>query len=252
MVAEFDAVLTDFDRDGYAVLPGFLRGEELAELQAQIDRYVTDVVPTLPAEEAFFNELGNPASLSMMCRLDQHDDFFAGLDGNNRFGRLAEKLLGGPVVAQSLEFFDKPPEYSKPTPPHQDGYYFMLEPCEALTFWLSLDESDEETGCLRYVPGSYRDGVRPHGRSKTLGFSQSIIDYAANDCPSETAVPAKPGDLLVHHALCIHRADENESFHRHRRSLGLVYYSKRARQDTAQLQAYQQKLNKELSEAGKI
>lgn len=252
MDAEFDAVMTAFDRDGFVVLPGFVRGKELEELQTQLDRYLTDIVPTLPPQEAFFNERGNPDSLSMLCRMERHDGFFAELIGSSRFERLAQQLLNGPVVVQSIEFFDKPPAYSKPTPPHQDGYYFMLEPCEALTFWLALDDADEETGCLRYVPGSHRCGIRRHGRDETLGFSQSIIDYAANDSPSETAVPAKPGDLLVHHALCIHRADENKSSHRHRRSLGLVYYSKRARQDADRLQAYQRNLHQELSEAGKI
>jgi ectoine hydroxylase-related dioxygenase (phytanoyl-CoA dioxygenase family) len=51
-----------------------------------------------------------------------------------------------------MQYFNKPPSVGQPTPPHQDGYYFMLDPCEAVTMWFALDEVDEENGRMRYVP----------------------------------------------------------------------------------------------------
>ena len=36
--------------------------------------------------------------------------------------------------------------------------------------WLALDEVDETNGCLCYVPGSHRQGLREHARTRTLGF----------------------------------------------------------------------------------
>ena len=44
----FAAHKPGFDRDGYAVVPQFLTGEEFAELRENLDRYIRDVVPTLP------------------------------------------------------------------------------------------------------------------------------------------------------------------------------------------------------------
>ena len=44
----------------------------------------------------------------------------------------------------NLQYFNKSPGANKPTPPHQDGYYFMITPCEAVTMWLALDEVDDE------------------------------------------------------------------------------------------------------------
>ena len=82
--------------------------------------------------------------------------------------------------------------------------------------WLALDVVDEENGCVRYVRGSHRRGMRPHGRTGVLGFSQGITDYGQpEDLADEIAFPAQPGDLLVHHALTIHRADGNRSATRH-------------------------------------
>ena len=152
-----------------------------------------------------------------------------------------------------MQYFNKPPRIGKPTPPHQDGYYFMLEPCEAATMWLALDEVDEENGCVRYVRGSNHLGMRPHGRTQTLGFSQGVIDYGRDeDLANEIAFPASPGDLLVHQAMTIHRADGNTSDTRTRRALGFIYYSERAREDRAAHAAYQKRLAEEMKQAGKI
>ena len=38
-----------FDLDGYLVIPGFFTREEVAALHEQMERYVKDVVPGLPA-----------------------------------------------------------------------------------------------------------------------------------------------------------------------------------------------------------
>ena len=162
-------------------------------------------------------------------------------------------LLEGPVIAKNLQYFSKPPGTGRPTPAHQDGYYFMLEPCEAVTMWLALDEVDTENGCVRYARGSHLEGVRDHSRTNTLGFSQGIPDYPTEqDRGREEPLPASPGDLLIHHAMTIHRADGNESSDRPRRSLGFVYYSQRARVDADAHAAYQARLAADMKAADRI
>lgn len=47
----------------------------------------------------------------------------------------------------------------------------------------------------------------------------------------EVALRENPGDLLVHDAIIIHRADAKPSAHRLRRAHGFVYYGKRGRAD---------------------
>lgn len=38
--------------------------------------------------------------------------------------------------------------------------------------WTTLEEVDKENGSLRYIKDSHLKGLRPHGRTQTLGFSQ--------------------------------------------------------------------------------
>jgi len=248
-----DNMNADFNEQGFVALPGFLNGQELAKVRANLDRFIREVVPGMPKEHVFYEDKDDPTSLKQLQKLADNDPFFRELMFGGRFEQLARDLLRDEVVGVNLQYFCKPPGIGKPTPPHQDGYYFMLDPCEAITMWLALDHVDEENGCVRYLPGSHRHGMRQHNRTSTLGFSQGIADYGRDgEAEDEVAIHAAPGDLLAHHALTIHRADGNHSPTRPRPALGLVYYAARAKEDKAAKAAYQQKLETDLAAQGKI
>jgi len=226
-------LIEKFRTDGYVALPGFLNSQEVAELRAQVRRYISDVAPTMPREEVFYEEKNDPDTLKQLQQMFAYDEYFHELAFGSRFERLAAMLLEHEVRSVNMQYFNKPPGIGKPTPAHQDGYYFMLDSHEAVTMWLALEDVDEQTGCVRYVRGSHKDGLRPHGQTETLGFSQGLKDYGPSDSEREIAFPAQPGDLLVHHALTIHRADANRSPTRSRQALGFIYYSTNATESEA-------------------
>ncbi|MFA6946612.1 MAG: phytanoyl-CoA dioxygenase family protein, partial [Pedobacter sp.] len=149
-----------------------------------------DVVPGMPPNNVFFEDKEDPASLKQLIDLHIYDSFFNDVLVNSKFKDLAELLLDDKVIGKTLEFFNKPPLIGKPTPPHQDGYYFMLNPSVAVTMWMALEPADDENGCVRYVKGSHLKGMRPHGRTKTLGFSQEITDFGTDaDMANEVSFP---------------------------------------------------------------
>jgi phytanoyl-CoA hydroxylase len=248
---EMQVLKESFDHQGYVVIPGFLRGNGLESLRHALDRYIHMRAPELPRADVLYEDPDSSATLKQLARMKQNDPFFAELIHQPRWVKLAETLLADKVIPQEVEWFNKPPKLSKPTPPHQDGYYFMLEPNEAATMWLALDSVDESNGCMRYLPGSHCRGLRPHGRTEVVGFSQGISDYRDVDRQAEVPIEAEPGDLLVHHALTIHRADANNS-ERHRRSLGFIFYAASARQDKERLAAYQSRLYQQWDAEKKI
>lgn len=242
----------DFRRDGYVVIRGFLSPSEMAELWREIRRYVNEVVPKLPSDQNFYETKGQPETLKYCKDMARHDAYFRKMFESDRFVKLAETLLGGPVIGTNLSMFNKPPRIGEETPPHQDGFYFMLEPNEALTMWLALEKVDAGNGCVRYVTGSHRKPMRAHTRTKILGFSQGMVDYGTpEDKANEVAMTAEPGDLLVHHSMTIHRADPNRS-NRTRHAIGAVYYLAAAKENKAAIEEYQKKLMNDLATAGKI
>lgn len=229
-----------YDRDGFVVIRGFLAPPQLAELQENLERYIREVVPRLPDSDAFYEDRSRPETLKQMHRLEQ-DAFFAEYLQRPLWRETAAALLGEPArPPKGAEWFNKPPGTSHATPPHQDNYYFCLTPPQVLTMWLALDSVDEENGCLRYIPGSHRLGVRPHARTQTLGFSQGIADYGDADRAQEVVVCAEPGDVLIHHGHTIHRADANRSATRHRRSFGIVLQGESCARDEAAFERYLQ------------
>jgi phytanoyl-CoA hydroxylase len=229
-VERFESYKNDFGRDGYVIVRNFLSPQEVAELEENLSRYIDRIVPGLPPSDVFYETKGRAESLKQMQFMQKNDAFFAEFLRRNKYQELAEALLGMPVVAQGVEYFNKPARIGKPTPPHQDGYYFTLIPSQALTVWLALDEVNEENGCVRYVPGSHKKGMRPHNLSNVLGFSQGIPDWSPQDQADEVKAVARPGDLLAHHCDTIHRADANLS-QRSRRAVAIVYYAAQATPD---------------------
>jgi phytanoyl-CoA hydroxylase len=231
-------IKTHYDQFGYVVVRQMLPGEAFRELAANIDRYIHDVVPTLPPGEAFYDvDSSRPESLKQLQRMEQ-DAYFAAYMQNPAWKQLAEAILGEEAHASGVEWFNKPAGTNHITPPHQDNYYFNFAPPSVLTMWMALDPVDEENGCLRYVPGSHLRGIRPHGRTKTLGFSQGISDYGEADRAIETSIPLQPGDVTIHHGNTIHRADANLSTTRHRRSFAMVFKGVSCRRDETAFARY--------------
>lgn len=242
-----------FDEDGFVVIRGFLDGEELAGMNTNIDRYIREIVPGLEPSEVFYEDKGRPETLKQLPRMYEHDAYFDQEVAKGKFKQLAECLLGEGVSENAVQYFNKPPRMGQPTPPHQDGYYWKIEPCDGITMWLALEKVDEENGCLHYSRGSQKLGLRDHSFSGVLGFSQGITDFPnEDDRAGDVAMFAEAGDLLVHHAQTVHWASGNDSITRSRKSLGIVYYASGVVTDTASRDAYQEVLHKKLEAAGKI
>ncbi len=228
-----------FSRNGFVKLKNYLTPQEVQNLEEHLQRYIREIAPGLPPTDVFYEVEGRPETLKQMQHMDHHDAFFQSLTRLPKFTRLAEALLGMPVVLRGMELFNKPARIGKPTPAHQDGYYFCLVPSEALTLWFPLDPVSEENGCIRYVKGSHRKGIRDHQVSNILGFSQGLTDWGPEDEAAEVKVLASPGDLLAHHCDIIHRADANPS-QRSRRALAIVYYAASAVEDDVAIARYKE------------
>jgi len=242
---------TDFDRDGYAVIRGGVPNERIEQWREQTARYVRDVLPGLGPEAAFYEDKSDPRTLFRLERTNCHDPYFDELLNDQTFTSFAAALLGEPVVPRYAELLAKAPRLGNITPAHQDGYYFMLEPNEALAIWMPLDIADEENGCLIYLPGAHKHDLRPHGKSEIFGFSLGITDYSDEDFANEVVVPTAPGDVVVHHSLSVHRADRNIS-DRKRDAVGLVYYGQSAKLKQQEAEVYIKQLHAQWAENGKL
>jgi phytanoyl-CoA hydroxylase len=238
-----------YDEDGYNHIPELFSPADMDILNKEFNRYVKDCVPKMKDQEVYYVDKSNKDTLMQMQKLEEYDDFFHELFFNSKIKDLAANALGEDVTPRAMEYFNKPPGKSNPTPPHQDGYYFNLDNDKAVTGWLALEDVDDENGCIHYVKGSHKQEYRPHGRSEILGFSQGVTDFGTEEDKKNTVkFEGKAGMFLMHDAKTIHFASSNKSSVRSRRAFGFVYHGVSAKHDEEKGKAYQKKLHDELKE----
>ena len=124
-------------------------------------------------------------------------------------------------------FFDKAPAIGGATPPHQDAY-FLRDVSAGIHLWIALDECDEKSGCLRYLPGSHRRPICEHTYLEHPIYTHAVEGYGPTQHVQEVACPVVAGDVIAHHIGVIHRAGANTSLHQ-RRAISVSYYQRAAR-----------------------
>ena len=253
-ISEPRNLLAGFTNDGYVCVDPLYDPSKMEELNAEIARFIRDVVPEMPETQVYYENKSDESTLKQLQMMFEYDGFFEDLMLNGAPRKIAEQVLQDEVVPVNMQYFNKPAGIGQATPAHQDGYYFQLSPCEAVTGWLALEDVDDENGCIHYVRGSHKqEYFRPHGQTGVLGFSQGMTDFGtAEDFKNEVSFPGGAGTFLMHHARTIHWAGANRSKTRSRRALGFIYYAKSAKIDFAAKETYQKSLDARLKSSKKI
>jgi len=254
MTLDIIDIKNKFNEDGYAAIYSFFKDNKIEEIKNELDRYIKEIVPILPKHHVFYEDKLNKNTIKNLQQMFNYDDYFKKLIEESSIQEIASSILGEKAIPKNLQYFNKPAGVGKPTPPHQDGYYFMLKNHNAVTCWLALEKADQENGCIHYVKGSHlNEDYRPHGKSNILGFSQGVTDFGTeNDKLNTVSFPGEAGTFLIHDAKTIHWAEGNKSKTRTRKALGFIYYGESAEEDKEAADAYQEKLRKELEEKNLI
>lgn len=109
------------------------------------------------------------------------------------------------------QVFAKPPGHPGVVPWHQDySYWTRTAPACHITCNLLLDDSDVQSGCLQFVPGSHRWPLLP-----SLPFDaplEAIREHLPDGAAFEpVAVPVRAGQATFHHSHTLHGSDQNRS-----------------------------------------
>jgi hypothetical protein len=132
-------------------------------------------------------EKGGQMTLPQLAWPSRHAPWLAETQMRRRRLAIAEEVLG-PRSELVWEFaIRKPPKVGAPTPWHQDEASFTVgTPYRvALSCWVALQDTDEVTGCMLYVPGSHRGPLLPH---QTVGSDPRRMRSGATDPDVSTAV----------------------------------------------------------------
>ena len=132
---------------------------------------------------------------------------------DDRLLDLVEVLLGPDLLLWGAGFVLKPPASDKHISWHQDLTYWGLDGTDEVAVWLALSPATIENGCMRFMPGSHRDGIVEHtdtfAESNILSRGQEIVA----DIDEDKAVPVvlEAGQISLHHGRLFHASAPNRT-----------------------------------------
>jgi len=134
---------------------------------------------------------------------------------DNRIRELCWQLgFQRPAVAQSMYIFKNPGIGGEVTS-HQDGSYLLTDPPSTVGLWLALEDATIENGCLKFIPGSHKNGIHRRYIRNPDKDSKELLVYDRPEpvypLSNFTAQPVKKGSLVVIHSQSVHRSETNKS-----------------------------------------
>ncbi|MFT5325875.1 MAG: phytanoyl-CoA hydroxylase [Planctomycetaceae bacterium] len=200
-------IAEDYQRDGVVRLRGFFSQELVAEVRAELERYIRDDLTSKPADARSLEPDGE--TVRNLWRLELHNDYFGKLAASDLITSLVAELVGGEPVLAAVETFNKPARVGSAVPYHQDNAYFCRTPPDMLTLWIAIDPVTTENGAVYFIKGSHKSGLLPTKPSGVTGNSIGLAEPPANPRSEQFCATLEPGDATIHQCEVIHHSDPN-------------------------------------------
>ncbi|WP_424946175.1 phytanoyl-CoA dioxygenase family protein [Candidatus Spongiihabitans sp.] len=144
---------------------------------------------------------------------------------------VVEQILGADILLYNTTYIIKEANTPAYVSWHQDLTYWGLDGAEQVSVWLALTVADEQSGCMRMIPGSHVNGQMEHDIShpdenNVLFQSQQV--HGVNE-PDAMHCPLMPGQASFHHGWTLHSSLPNHS-HDRRIGLNIQYIAPHVRQ----------------------
>ena len=140
-------------------------------------------------------------------------------------------ILGEDLLVWGCTIFVKEPETADFISWHQDLHYWGLDDDHEVTAWLALSPATEESGCMRFVPGSHTVAVEHSDTFDPANMLSRGQEVAVDvDESAATNVTLRPGQMSLHHGRTFHASYANRSNDR-RIGVAIRYISPQMKQD---------------------
>lgn len=228
----------DFDRDGFAILPGFYSAGEIDRViesitQRKLERPLNVTIDLLDTGERTL--LGLLSAQEIATRRMKINDLYLDMPGvrnlalSDRLAPILRDLLGqDPALCNSLYF-----EKGSQQPPHVDSIYMTPPtPNHLIATWVALEDAHADAGQLEYFPGSHKieqmifsNGTRHFVPEEMPKWHEYIEAEVERTGFRKITFAAKKGDVFVWHANLLHGGGPIADAQRTRKSLVFHYFS---------------------------
>lgn len=207
-----------FRARGYVHLRGLLTSDEVDELSETYDRFLRREIE-VPGRDFcdMAGDYGRSPEDYSIVNVMLPRRYFPPWQGNvfeRRAASVARQLHGDGMTIDYDQLLAKQPHKEDAIFAwHQDMAYWPDTPdTRTATLWLAIDDSTEQNGCMRFVPGTVDEAtLRPHvpqygdrGESHALGTD-------LRDSDEVDVVPIRRGDVTVHNERVMHGSGGNHT-----------------------------------------
>ena len=131
---------------------------------------------------------------------------------NSKVLDFVEKLIGPNILLYNTTYIIKEPNSPSHVSWHQDLTYWGLSHDDQVSMWLALSPATKESGCMRMIPESHKNGQLNHettnDESNVLYQGQTVRDINENE---SCLCPLWPGEATFHHGWTLHASTPNHS-----------------------------------------
>jgi ectoine hydroxylase-related dioxygenase (phytanoyl-CoA dioxygenase family) len=207
------ARIDDWHRDGYLLIEGMLRPDQLAAATVAMDGFLERARAMTASDDVLDLEDDHSAESPRIRRLkDPHKahPVFDGLMRDPRILDIVEGLIGPDIRLHHTKLNVKPPRGGQAVEWHQDWAFYPATNDDILEVGLMLDDATEENGALLMLPGSHRGPIFDHHAE---GFFAGAMDPACYglDTARAVALTAPAGSMTLHHVRTLHGSRANNS-----------------------------------------
>lgn len=217
---DLEAYAQVFRRDGFVHVPAVLKRGELKLYAAAVD----EAVALRKAGDTRSLDEKSPYEQSFLQCQYIWEDFPAvrPLTFHPKIGELTAVLLGAKKVRLWHDQALYKEAGGRETEAHQDQPYWPIAESDTATVWIPFQRTDDETGCMGYVPGSHRGEAEFIDIFRTPGDGDRLVEKYADTPP--VFVHCEPGDVIFHGGYTTHLAKANRSDHT-RRVYTAIYFA---------------------------
>jgi len=203
---------------GYLRIPQVFDAGEVEQLRGELDTLVQDWATTNAGWSGPWRDVYMSPDVEQRSKLTHlHDLHFYGAAWCRAVTKpsLAEAMAGlletPNVELHHTTLHLKPPETGMPFPLHQDSPFYRHQGPRYVDAIIHLDDTDDENGCLRFVPGSH---AREHIEHIEQADGKQVSPHLPTDewsLEDSEPMPARAGDVVAFSIYAVHGSRINRT-----------------------------------------
>jgi ectoine hydroxylase-related dioxygenase (phytanoyl-CoA dioxygenase family) len=210
----------EYRSKGHICLPALATSGEIAAVLPAIDRVIADVAAKSDSQGRIEDYSSLFQQVTNVWRMDDAVRAFVFAE---RFARVAAELMGVDGVRLYHDQALYKPAGGKPTPWHQDQFYWPLDTQHTVTMWMPLIDTPRSMGTMLFASGSHRQGSlleRSISEESNRIFTHMVVEKQWE----VASYDLKAGDATFHAGWMVHSAHPNTTG-RSRKVLTVIYFA---------------------------